>query len=89
MCIRLVHKALRDVGGRSLDEGRVHRVYRGPRRKKRGQRHRSTGRHCGSVLRSPLEHGGGSLDAGLRRHREHVQEQADGGSDEEAGSVRR
>ena len=88
MCVRLVHKALRDDGGRRLDEGRLHRVYRGPRRK-RGQRHRSTGRHCGSVLRSPLEHGVGSLDAGHWRHRDHVQEQADGGSDEEAGGVRR
>ena len=88
MCVRLVHRALRDDGGRRLDEGRVHGVYRGPRRN-RGQRHRSTGRHCGSVLRSALEHGGGSLDAGHRRHREHVQEQADGGSDEEAGGVRR
>ena len=87
MCVRLVHKALRDDGGRHLDEGRVHRVYRGPRRK-RGQRHRSTGRHCGSVLRSPLEHGG-SLDAEHWRHREHVQEKADGCSDEEAGGVRR
>ena len=87
MCVKLVHKALRDDGGRRLDEGRVHSVYRGPRRK-RGEHHRSTGRHCGSVLRSPLEHGG-SLDAGHWRHGEHVQEQADGGSDEKAGGVLR
>ena len=34
MCVGLVHKALRDDGRRRLDEGRVHRVYRGPRRKR-------------------------------------------------------
>ena len=56
MRVRLVHKALRDDGGQRLDEGRVHRVYRGPRRKRGQRHHRSTGRHCGSVLRSPLEH---------------------------------